>query len=236
MGREFSHASSGNLCFQGKDSHDSCKQRAARWKKLSANGTIAGIAMSSNMQIVRSGLWQWLQGTGLERFELLRSGEEWIMRGVILTLAETGAAEARYELACDEQWHTRRAHITLLDDRGERSLEIAVAGGCWFENGRVNKAVQDAFDIDLGWSPSTNTLPICRLRLGVGQSSGPLIAAWVQFPELTLQPLPQEYLRASDREYRYSSRNGAFIAGLTVDETGLVVNYEGFWRRVDERK
>ncbi|HEU4416520.1 MAG TPA: putative glycolipid-binding domain-containing protein, partial [Candidatus Angelobacter sp.] len=60
--------------------------------------------------------------------------------------------------------------------------------------------------------------------------------AWVRFPELTLQPLPQEYLRVSDRQYRYSSRNGAFTAGLTVDEVGLVMDYEGFWRRVDERK
>lgn len=158
------------------------------------------------------------------------------MRGVILTLAETGAAEARYELACDEQWHTRRAHISLLDGGGERSLAITATNGNWFQNGRENKAVQGAVDIDLGWSPSTNTLPVRRLRLGVGQSSRPFVAAWVQFPELTLQPLSQEYLRASDREYRYSSRNGAFIAGLTVDETGLVVNYEGFWRRVDGRK
>ncbi|HEU4415883.1 MAG TPA: putative glycolipid-binding domain-containing protein, partial [Candidatus Angelobacter sp.] len=140
----------------------------------------------SSSQLIGSGLWQWLQGTGLERFELLRSGEEWIMRGVILVSGEAGSTEARYELACDEQWHTRRANISLLDGRGERSLEITVADGRWFENGRENQTVQGAVDIDLGWSPSTNTLPIRRLRMEIGQSSGPLTAAWVRFPELTL--------------------------------------------------
>ena len=36
------------------------------------------------------------------------------------------------------------------------------------------------------------------------------MAAWVRFPDLTLQPLPQEYIRLADRQYRYSSRSGAF--------------------------
>lgn len=67
-----------------------------------------------------------------------------------------------------------------------------------------------AIDIDLGWSPSTNTLPIKRLNLEIGQSSGELIAAWVRFPELTLQPLPQEHIRLAERQYRYSSRGSAF--------------------------
>jgi hypothetical protein len=58
-----------------------------------------------------------------------------------------------------------------------------------------------------------------------------LSAAWVRFPELTLQPLPQEYLRLGDCKYRYSSRGGAFVAELLVDEHDLVLDYEGFWQR-----
>jgi len=69
------------------------------------------------------------------------------------------------------------------------------------------------------------------LGLDIGQTSGEFIAAWVRFPELTLQPLPQEYLRLGDRKYRYSSRGGAFVAELLVDEHDLVLDYQDFWRR-----
>lgn len=60
-------------------------------------------------------------------------------------------------------------------------------------NSELAPAIQGCVDIDLGWTPSTNTLPIRRLQLGVGTSSGPITAAWVRFPELKLEPLPQEY-------------------------------------------
>jgi len=69
------------------------------------------------------------------------------------------------------------------------------------------------------------------LQFGLEQASGEFIAAWVRFPELTLEPLPQEYLRLGDRKYRYSSRGGAFVAELLVDEHDLVLEYEGFWQR-----
>jgi uncharacterized protein len=192
--------------------------------------------MSSNSQLICAGLWQWVQSPGLERFEFSRAGDEWIFRGTILTLAHDAPAEARYEIVCDRSFKTRHANISLLDSSGERALKIDARDGRWFENGRENQAVKGAVDIDLGWSPSTNTLPIKRLKLEIGQSTGEFVAAWVRFPELTLQPLPQEYLRLAERQYRYSSRGGAFVAKIIVDNEDLVMDYEGFWLRADGNK
>jgi uncharacterized protein len=187
--------------------------------------------MDSAPQPIVTGLWRWLQGTGLERFEFLRTDDEWIFRGTILTLVHDAAAEARYEITCDRSFRTKAADISVRDAAGERSLQIESKDGRWFENGAENQTVAGAIDIDLGWSPSTNALPIKRLGLKIGQASGEFIAAWVRFPELTLEPLPQEYLRLGDRKYRYSSRGGAFVAELLVDEHDLVLDYEGFWQR-----
>jgi hypothetical protein len=192
--------------------------------------------MDSSPQSVVSGLWRWLQGTGLERFEFLRAGDEWLFRGTILTLAHDAAAEARYEITCDRSFRTRSANVSVRDAAGERTLQIDAQEGRWYENGGENQTVAGAIDIDLGWSPSTNTLPIRRLKLEVGQASGEFLAAWVRFPELTLQLLPQEYLRLADRQYRYSSRGGAFVANLVVDDNDLVLDYEGFWQRVKSSK
>ena len=182
-------------------------------------------------KIVASGFWRWLVGTGLERFELMHAGEEWVLQGTILAMPSS-AAEARYEIICDAQFRTQRVQIVLRDFGGERRLELSAENGRWYANGQEAASVRGAIDVDLGWSPSTNTLPICRLGLEVGQSSGEFTAAWVRFPELVLEPLPQEYRRLGEREYLYVSRGGAFQARLLVDDYGLVIDYEGFWQRV----
>ena len=191
--------------------------------------------MASVPQLIRTGLWQWLQSPGLERFELLRARDQWILRSTILTLFEGGPAEARYEIVCDRAWRTSSAEISTNDGNNERRLRVQTKNGRWYENDQPNETVNGCIDIDLGWSPSTNTLPIRRLRLDTGQSSGPVMAAWVRFPDLTLQPLSQAYVRVSDQQYRYSSRGETFVAQITVDDEDLVLDYEGFWQRVGQR-
>ena len=181
--------------------------------------------------LIQTGLWRWLKSTGLERFELVRIPQEWMLRGTILVSEISGPAEARYEVVCDDAWNTKRAQVSLRDGTDERVLRVTVEDRKWYVNGHENDSVKECTDIDLEWSPSTNTLPIRRLHLVVGEKSGPVLAAWVRFPSLTLQPLLQEYERISDRIYRYKSRGGKFVAEIAVDEDGLVVTYEGLWQR-----
>lgn len=181
--------------------------------------------------IIQTGLWRWVNSTGLERFELVRIPQEWMLRGTILVSGESGPTEARYEVVCDNAWNTKRAHVSLRDGADERVLRVTVEDGKWYVNEHVNDSVTECMDIDLEWSPSTNTLPIRRLHLAVGEKSGPVLAAWVRFPSLAVQPLLQEYERISDRIYRYKSSGGKFVAEIAVDEEGLVVNYGGLWQR-----
>ena len=82
-------------------------------------------------------------------------------------------------------------------------------------------------DVDLGLSPSTNTLPIRRLNLAIG-ASHTIQAAWVVFPELSVQKAAQTYTRVDEFTYRYSS--GTFEAELGVDDDGLVTSYAA-WHR-----
>ena len=202
-------------------------------RQVESEGTILPVvAHQPGTRVIASGLWKWLQGTGLERFEFVRAGEEWIFRGTIVTMAGSEGAEARYEIFCDSSFRTKSAQVLVRTESVERTLQIKLENGRWYENGHENPTVRRAVDIDLGWSPCTNTLPIRRLDLKLGDSSGEIVAAWVRFPELVLEPLPQEYLRISENKYRYTSRGGAFSAELLVDENGLVVDYERFWRRV----
>jgi uncharacterized protein len=94
-------------------------------------------------------------------------------------------------------------------------------------DGKPAKALKGCTDVDLGCSPSTNTLPIRRLRLAIGGTKK-IQAAWIQFPDLSVVKAAQTYTRLDEFTYRYAS--GTFEAELTVDDDGLVAAYAE-WRR-----
>lgn len=183
------------------------------------------------MEPVRSWLWRRVDAPGLERGELLQTPGEWRLRGTILLRDDGRDAEARYEVRCDREWRTRACTVALRAEGQERTLSLAVRDDRWFANEQEQEHVRGCIDVDLAWTPATNTLPIRRLGLPMGASSGPVVAAWVRFPQLTLERLPQEYRRLAERRYLYSSRGGAFTAELEVDEHGLVVTYGSIWAR-----
>lgn len=86
-------------------------------------------------------------------------------------------------------------------------------------------------DVDLGFTPATNTLPMRRLALEVGESAE-VDAVWVRFPELEVARLPQRYTRLEGMRYRYESAGGAFLAELEVDANGLVIRYGKYRERL----
>ena len=50
------------------------------------------------------------------------------------------------------------------------------------------------------------------------------------WPELRFERAVQRYARLADDRYRYTQ--DGFEAELTVDEDGLVLDYEGLWRAI----
>jgi uncharacterized protein len=99
----------------------------------------------------------------------------------------------------------------------------------WSRDGKQLPALDQCLDLDLEWSPSTNTLPIRRLGLALGDTKA-VAAAWVRFPSLDVERLDQSYERIDERRYRY--RSGRFTADLAVDEDGVVLQYGVNWKAV----
>lgn len=183
-------------------------------------------------KLVRAGCWQWLRGTGLERFELRSCSGGWILRGSIVAVEADGPVEARYRVACDDAWRTRRAEVTVRGELGERRILVAGADGCWTVDGRDAQALSGCLDVDLEWSPSTNTLPLRRLPLGPANPAASVDAAWIRFPALTVERLHQEYTHVAPGRVRYALASGSFSAELSVDDEGLVIDYGDLWRRL----
>src|SRR5207248_5915167 len=116
--------------------------------------------------------WERLTVPGLESFSLLPVTAGWSLSGTIVTLHEGIAADSRYEIYCDHSWRTQRAVIEIRFKGTTRTLGIAAGNGHWAVDNREVRELEGCVDIDLGWSPSTNLLPIRRLNLAVGGDSG----------------------------------------------------------------
>jgi hypothetical protein len=153
--------------------------------------------------------------------------------GLSLVGTVVGAIDAlplrvEYRVLAEPDGPTTAVHIRQWRGFEQRTLTLARdAKGNWAVDGKKVRGLKGATDVDLGISPSTNTLPIRRLRLGVGGSKE-IKAAWVRFPELTVEKATQRYSRVDEFTYRYAS--GTFEAELVVDDDGLVASY-AVWRR-----
>jgi hypothetical protein len=135
-----------------------------------------------------------------------------------------------YRVWCDRDWRTRTARVVGWIGTGEVEIDISVdTAGTWRSNGAVYAAVMGCEDVDLSFTPATNVLPIRRSRLVVGTRVA-VRAAWLRFPEFTLETLDQTYERVGATQYKYASRGGAFTAMLDTNDVGLVRNYPGLWQ------
>jgi hypothetical protein len=148
--------------------------------------------------------------------------------GTVLGAEDGRPVRVEYRVLADRAGLTTAAHVRDL--RGFETRTVVLerdAKERWTVDGIAKRALKGCTDIDLGCSPSTNTLPIRRLRLAIG-ASHTIQAAWVRFPELVVVKAAQTYTRLDEFTYRYTS--GTFEAELTVDDEGLVAAYAE-WRR-----
>jgi len=148
--------------------------------------------------------------------------------GTVLGTEDGVPVRIEYRVLTDADGMTTAAHVRDLRGFEQRTLTLARdAKGGWTVDGLPARPLKGCSDVDLGCSPSTNTLPIRRLHLGIG-AARTIQAAWVRFPDLTVHRAAQTYTRLDELTYRYAS--GQFEAELTVDEEGLVIGYAA-WRR-----
>lgn len=168
---------------------------------------------------------------GAERCTLHTDLDGWVLAGVVVASYEQRPLDVRYRVAVDGGWATRSVAITTDDLTRPRALHLdRSTDGTWTIDGEAAPELEGCVDVDVGVTPSTNTLPIRRLGLAVGGEEE-VDVAWVRFPALRVERGRQTYARIAPDVWRY--RSDGFTADLTVDEDGLVVRYgDDLWRRV----
>ena len=175
-------------------------------------------------------LWHCSLLSSSEHAVLAESQDGYRLRGVaVLPLGEL-PCHIEYAVAVDRQWRPGQARATITTPSGTREIVLRSRHGAgWEVNGELMSHLDGCPDIDFGWTPATNTVPIRRLGLDTGGTAS-ITAAWVRFPELDVVASEQQYRRLAIDRWQYTS--GEYDYQLVVDpDTGLVLAYgDDLWR------
>jgi hypothetical protein len=172
--------------------------------------------MSERLEVV----WERSDGHGMERARVA-VGPDGVYADSDLLTPEN--VHAHFRIRCDAQWRTRHVEVTVLEPE-HRILRLEGDGeGHWDGHPELDGCI----DVDIYPSPLTNSLPIRRMG-----GDCETIAAWVQIPELTVEPLHQRYTPLTDTRWRYEALSLGFTTEFEVDEDGLVLDYPELARRL----
>jgi hypothetical protein len=151
---------------------------------------------------------------------------------------EAGRAwSVRYDVEVDRAWKLRRARVEGRSAGGSRAVTLELDEvGRWRVDGRQRPDLDGCLDVDLESSACTNTFPVHRMGLHVGERAG-APAAYVRALDLSVERLEQEYFRVDGGQeaplaFDYASPGFDFRARLTFDGSGLVLDYPGIAVRV----
>lgn len=174
-------------------------------------------------------LWRGIYFKGHEACRVYELNNELCLAGTAVFSSDKRPCRLSYLVVCDSSWNTLRGSVFGWVGDQDVNVEITVDAHRWTMNGVEEPAVEGCIDLDLNFSPSTNLLPIRRLKLAIGEQAE-VKAAWLRFPSFKFELLSQVYTRLDEFRYRYSSGGGSFVCDLTVNEVGFVTDYPGLWQ------
>ena len=176
------------------------------------------------------------QGHEVVFFETVAGGVR--LHGCTAAVEDGQAWVLGYEIVVDDRWRTRSALVWARSRSGERTVRVQADGsGRWLIDDAIAEHLDGCIDIDLESSACTNTLPVHRLALGVGDT-GESPAVYVRALDLDIERLDQRYLRvvADDnttrRRFRYTAPRFDYDDFLVYDSHGLVLHYPGIATRI----
>jgi uncharacterized protein len=181
-----------------------------------------------------------------------RGVDEWLAESATVELSEGGLRATgiqigahpapyrlEYRLDATDGFVTRALDLTATEEGETRRLSLRHDGsGGWAAEGDQVELpdLSEARDIDIAFSPLTNSMPILRHGLHRDQGERDFTMAWVEVPSLRVIASRQRYehVRAADdgAVVRFLDGESNFIAELELDRDGLLVFYPQLARRV----
>ena len=136
-----------------------------------------------------------------------------------------------YRILTNPLWETIFFEIDSRHSNQQQTISYTGDGkGNWTGHGKEIIEFKGCIDIDIPLTPFTNTLPINRLKLAIGQEQE-IKVIYLDLLEQEIRVVRQKYRRISDTEYHYQNVPNDFEAKIRVDERGFVIDYPALFER-----
>ncbi len=180
----------------------------------------------------RNVVWKRLDAEGMDACRFGSTGDGWELSGTAIYLASGAAARLSYRVQCDRSWRTTQAQVVgWIGDDDVRLHLVRSPDGGWTLNDEPVAGVNGLLDVDLGFTPATNTNAIRRLGPRPGETVE-TTAVWLDAGDWAFKPLRQIYRRLSATSLRYQSPAHDYTAELRTDRFGIVRSYPRLWTAV----
>ena len=173
--------------------------------------------------------WRKLDSPGHDSCRFFELADGYRLLGAAVFLESGLVCHLQYDVMADAAFRTRSACVTGFVGTTSVDVRIQTSGDQhWEVDGKHDSRIDGCLDVDLGFTPATNLLPLRRLALRVGQEAE-APAAYLAFPAMQFILLSQRYKRLSRTEYDYESPSFGYRGTLRVSPIGAVVQYPGLF-------
>ncbi len=194
-----------------------------------------GEARSASAQIVT---WQGYDAPRLEQVRFLLSERKLRASGRLVSAGPDGQFSGSFEVSVGETGEVTRLLLRTATVSEERQISVSRSSeGVWLVDAGsgVERADFDgAVDVDVQFAVLFNAIPVRRLNLQHEPGEYELPVVYVTLPDLSVRLVRQKYRSVSvgAEQSVVSFASGDFQQDITVDKTGLVVDYPGLSHRI----
>lgn len=176
-------------------------------------------------------LWAGREYNSLENCLLKNRGDGYEITSSIVGSYQDRLYRVEYAIYTNGHWQTTFFQLKILLDGKPQIISYRSDGrGNWEKYGASVPAFDGCTDIDISLTPFTNTLPVRRLQLAIGDRQI-IKVLYLDILAGEIKPVQQQYERLSPNSYRYQNVPNDYEAVIEVDDDGLVTDYPGLFMR-----
>ncbi|WP_118951702.1 putative glycolipid-binding domain-containing protein [Taibaiella helva] len=181
--------------------------------------------------MIKNILWKGLATESLEYCSVYYK-EALSVRSAVVGRYEQLPFKVDYEVEMDRDWNMKSVEIRSSLCNMDQRIALQYDGlGHWYSENKVWKHLDGCTDIDISVSPFTNTLPVNRLQMAVGETQE-ISVVYIDIPKFRIAQERQRYSRLDAHTYRFTNNEGDFTADIVVDDDGLVAHYPTLFDRI----
>lgn len=161
-------------------------------------------------------LWKGIADQSLEYCSITNDKSGIQVHSSIVGSSENIIFKVVYQIELDPNWQVKYYEL---------KAEMSDSDNIW------SASDKNCGDIDIPLTPFTNSLPINRLKLSIGQKQI-IDVIYIDVLQREIRHLKQFYKRLNKNTYRYENIPNDFEAEIKVDEDGLVIEYPQLFTRI----